>query len=110
MPLLPVRGRRILVRKPQCWTVSTASIRAWPLSAGRSLSNRRICFVRRIAGGLLAFFVLTGTFLILPVYAAPAPQATPVAPSIDAVDMGSVDQPTDAAVVIDDGAVVDAGP
>jgi hypothetical protein len=66
--------------------------------------------VRRIAGGLLAFFVLTGTFLILPVYAAPVPQATPVAPSIDAVDMGSVDQPTDAAVVTDDGAVVDAGP
>src|SRR3954467_7234998 len=85
-------------------------VRAWLLSAGRSLSNRRICFVRRIAGGLLAFFVLTGTFLILPVYAAPAPQATPVAPSIDAVDMGSVDQPTDAAVVTDDGAVVDAGP
>src|SRR4051795_6580905 len=85
-------------------------VRAWLLSAGRSLSNRRICFVRRIAGGLLAFFVLTGTFLILPVYAAPVPQATPVAPSIDAVDMGSVDQPTDAAVVTDDGAVVDAGP
>src|SRR3954447_13631935 len=52
-------------------------VRAWLLSAGRSLSNRRICFVRRIAGGLLAFFVLTGTFLILPVYAAPVPQATP---------------------------------
>src|SRR3954467_1661825 len=59
-------------------------VRAWLLSAGRSLSNRRICFVRRIAGGLLAFFVLTGTFLILPVYAAPAPQATPVAPRASA--------------------------
>ena len=66
--------------------------------------------MRRIAGGLLAFFVLTGTFLILPVYAAPLPEAKPVAPAIDAVDMGSVDQPQDTAVVTDDGAVVDAGP
>src|SRR3954454_5273861 len=85
-------------------------VRAWLLSAGRSLSNRRICFVRRIAGGLLAFFVLTGTFLILPVYAAPAPQAPPAPPSTDAVTIGPADEPTDAAVVTDDGAVGDAGP
>ena len=38
------------------------------------------------------------------------PDAKPVAPSIDAVDLGSVDQPEDAAVVTTDGAVVDAGP
>ncbi len=66
--------------------------------------------MRRIAGGLLAFLVLTGTLLVLPVYAAPLPEAEPVAPSIDAVDLGSVDQPEDAAVVTADGAVVDAGP
>lgn len=66
--------------------------------------------MRRIAGGLLAFLVLTGTFLVLPVYAAPLPEATPVAPSIDAVDLGSVDRPEDAAVVTSDGAVVDTGP
>jgi N-acetylmuramoyl-L-alanine amidase-like protein len=66
--------------------------------------------VRRIAGGLLAFFVLTGTLLVLPVYAAPLPEAEPVAPSIDSVQLGSVDQPQDAAVVTADGEVVEAGP
>jgi hypothetical protein len=66
--------------------------------------------VRRIVGGLLAFLVLTGTFLVLPVYAAPTPQAEPVAPSIDSVDLGSVDQPVGEAVVTDDRTVVDAGP
>ena len=58
----------------------------------------------------MAFLVLTGTFLVLPVYAAPLPESKPVAPSIDEVDLGSVDQPEDAAVVTADGAVVDAGP
>ena len=57
-----------------------------------------------------AFLVLTGTVLVLPVSAAPAPEATPVEPSIEAVDLGSVDQPEDEAVVTADGAVVDAGP
>jgi N-acetylmuramoyl-L-alanine amidase len=66
--------------------------------------------VRRIAGGLAAFFVLTGTLLVLPVYAAPLPAAEPVAPSIDSVDLGSVEQPEHEAVVTDDGTVVDAGP
>lgn len=66
--------------------------------------------LRRILGGFLAFIGLTGTILVLPVYAAPLPEAVPVAPSIDAVDLGSVEQPQDAAVVTADGAVVDAGP
>ncbi|WP_235928209.1 N-acetylmuramoyl-L-alanine amidase [Goekera deserti] len=66
--------------------------------------------MRRIIGGLLAFLVLTGTLLVLPVYAAPAPSAEPVAPSIDAVDLGSVAEPEGAAVVTEDGTVVDAGP
>ncbi len=57
-----------------------------------------------------AFLVLTGTVLVLPVYAGPAPAATPVEPSIEAVDLGSVDQPEDEAVVTADGAVVDVGP
>ena len=66
--------------------------------------------MRRTAGGLAAFLVLTGTFLVLPVYAAPLPEAKPVAPSIDSVDLGSVDQPEDEAVVTADGTVVDTGP
>jgi hypothetical protein len=66
--------------------------------------------VRRITGGLIAFLAFTGTFVVLPVYAAPSSQAKPVSPSIDAVDLGSVEAPEDAAVVTTDGAVVDAGP
>jgi hypothetical protein len=57
-----------------------------------------------------ALLVFTGTFVTLPVYAAPAPEPQPVEPSIEAVDLGSVDQPEDTAVVTADGAVVDAGP
>jgi hypothetical protein len=59
---------------------------------------------------LIAFLALTGTLLVLPVYAAPPPPAQPVAPSIDAVDMGSVDRPQGQAVVTDDATVVQAGP
>jgi hypothetical protein len=66
--------------------------------------------LRRILGGFAAFLAVTGTFLVLPVYAAPLPDAKPVAPSLSAVDLGSVDRPVDAAVVTADGAVVDAGP
>jgi hypothetical protein len=66
--------------------------------------------VRRIFGGSVAFLVVTGTLLIFPVYAAPSPEAKPVAPSVAAVDLGSVEKPEDAAVVTADGAVVDAGP
>ena len=66
--------------------------------------------MRRILGGFAAFLAVTGTFLVLPVYAAPLPDAEPVAPSLSAVDLGSVDRPEDAAVVTTDGAVVDAGP
>ena len=66
--------------------------------------------MRRTAGGLTAFFVFTGTFLVLPVYAAPMPEAQPVAPSIDSVQLGSVEQPAGQAVVTTDGTVVDAGP
>ncbi len=57
-----------------------------------------------------AFVIFTGTVLVLPVYAAPGPEATPVEPSIAAVDLGSVDAPAAEAVVTTDGAVVDAGP
>src|SRR3954454_12773469 len=54
--------------------------------------------------------IMTGTLLAVPVYAAPLPQAEPVAPSIDAVDLGSVEAPEDEAVVTSDGTVVEAGP
>lgn len=66
--------------------------------------------MRRIIGALIASFVLTGTLLVLPVYAAPAPEVRPVAPSVDAVELGSVDRPEKTAVVTADGAVIDAGP
>jgi hypothetical protein len=66
--------------------------------------------VRRSLLAFTAFLVLTGTILVLPVYAAPSPEATPVEPSIEAVDLGSVDAPEDEAVVTADGSVVDAGP
>ncbi len=42
-----------------------------------------------------ALLVFTGTFVTLPVYAAPAPAPEPVEPSIEAVDLGSVDQHED---------------
>jgi hypothetical protein len=49
--------------------------------------------VRRIIAGLLATVVITGTFVVLPVYAAPLPQAEPVAPSAEDVALGSVAAP-----------------
>ncbi|RBY86578.1 N-acetylmuramoyl-L-alanine amidase [Blastococcus sp. TF02A-30] len=66
--------------------------------------------MRRLLVGSSAFLMLTGMVLVLPVYAAPAPAATPVEPSIAGVELGSVDRPRDDAVVTADGAVVDAGP
>src|SRR4051794_14104498 len=72
--------------------------------------HRRNLLVRRIIGGSFAFLVVTGTLLVLPVYAAPVPEADPIAPSMAAVDLGSVERPEDAAIVTADGAVVDAGP
>jgi hypothetical protein len=66
--------------------------------------------VRRSLVASSAFLVFTGTFLVLPVYATPTPDAVPVQPSIEAVDLGSVSAPEDEAVVTADGAVVDAGP
>ncbi|MGY5885433.1 N-acetylmuramoyl-L-alanine amidase [Modestobacter lacusdianchii] len=55
--------------------------------------------MRRILVALTAFLALTGTFLILPVYAAPGPAAEPVTTSTDAVEMGSVEAPAPAAEV-----------
>jgi hypothetical protein len=79
--------------------------------------------VRRILAGSLAFFALSGTFLILPVYAAPAPEAKPVETSIDTVELGSLVAPARAADVapaedvqpdvvgtVPDGAPADAEP
>lgn len=59
--------------------------------------------MRRSLVGLTAFLALTGTFVVLPVYAAPAPQARPVEPSIDEVALGSVAAPEGDAVVTTDG-------
>ena len=65
--------------------------------------------MRRVVVGLTAFVAFTGTFLVLPVYAAPQPPAAPVAPAIDAVELGSVTAPADEAVVTADGEVVAVG-
>lgn len=65
--------------------------------------------MRRIIGGSTAFLVLTGTLLVLPVYAAPAPAAHPVETSIDEVALGSVVDPEPAAVVTTDGDVQAGG-
>ena len=49
--------------------------------------------MRRISAGFIAFVVLTATFLILPVYAAPTPEAVPVETSAEEIAMGSVEAP-----------------
>ncbi|WP_082556458.1 DUF4214 domain-containing protein [Modestobacter sp. Leaf380] len=49
--------------------------------------------MRRVLGGLTAFIAFTGTVLVLPVYAAPLPEAEPVATSSNEVEMGSVAEP-----------------
>lgn len=55
--------------------------------------------MRRILAGLISFLTLTGTFLVLPVYAAPLPEPEPVPTSTEQVDMGSVADPAPEAVV-----------
>ncbi|MDK3256151.1 peptidoglycan recognition protein family protein [Blastococcus capsensis] len=55
--------------------------------------------MRRLIAGSIAFFAMTGTVLVLPVYAAPAPSAEPVATSSDVVAMGSVTDPAPSAEV-----------
>ena len=59
--------------------------------------------MRRIIAGLIAFLAMTGTFVVLPVYAAPAPPARPVTPTSDEVPLGSVAAPEGDAVVTTDG-------
>src|SRR4051812_8786393 len=59
--------------------------------------------VRRILAGLIAFLAMTATFVVLPVYAAPAPPARPVTPTSDEVPLGSVAAPEGDAVVTTDG-------
>jgi hypothetical protein len=49
--------------------------------------------VRRTITGSLAFLTMTGTLLVLPVYAAPGPEPQPVEVTADEVDLGSVAQP-----------------
>jgi uncharacterized protein with LGFP repeats len=65
--------------------------------------------VRRLIAGSTAFLAVTGTLLTLPVYAAPLPEAHPVAPSIDEVALGSVVDPVGDAVVATDGEVQPGG-
>jgi uncharacterized protein with LGFP repeats len=65
--------------------------------------------VRRLTAGFLAFIAVTATLLTLPVYAAPASDVHPVAPSIDEVTLGSVVDPVGDAVVTTDGQVQPGG-
>ncbi|TYP89869.1 N-acetylmuramoyl-L-alanine amidase [Blastococcus xanthinilyticus] len=55
--------------------------------------------MRRTLAGTLAFTGLTGLLLVLPVYAEPAPEPTPVETSAAGVPMGSVEAPAPAAEV-----------
>lgn len=55
--------------------------------------------MRRTLAGSLAFAAMTATFVVLPVSAAPAPEAEPVETSAGEVEMGSVAEPADAAEV-----------
>jgi hypothetical protein len=59
--------------------------------------------VRRFLAGLTAFLAMTGVFVILPVYAAPAPAPRPVETSIEEIALGSVVEPEGDAVVTTDG-------
>lgn len=49
--------------------------------------------MRRLLAGFAAMLVMTGTFLVLPVYAAPGPEAEPVTTSAEEVALGSVEAP-----------------
>jgi hypothetical protein len=65
--------------------------------------------VRRTLAGLIAFLALTTTVLVLPVYAAPLPDAHPVETGVDDVALGSVIDPAPEAVVATDGEVQPGG-
>jgi uncharacterized protein with LGFP repeats len=49
--------------------------------------------VRRTLAGSIAFLAMTGTFVVLPVYASPVPEAEPVPTATEAIAMGSVGDP-----------------
>ncbi|MGR7023809.1 N-acetylmuramoyl-L-alanine amidase [Geodermatophilus sp. URMC 62] len=49
--------------------------------------------MRRLITGSTAFVAFTGTFLVLPVYAEPAPEPVPVEVTAEEVTLGSVDAP-----------------
>ncbi|WP_448610052.1 N-acetylmuramoyl-L-alanine amidase [Geodermatophilus sp. URMC 60] len=49
--------------------------------------------MRRLLAGTTAFLAFTSTFLVLPVYAEPTPEAVPVETSVEEVAMGSVTAP-----------------
>jgi hypothetical protein len=65
--------------------------------------------VRRYLAGFAAFSALTGTLLVLPVYAAPVPTAHPVETSVDEVALGSIVDPAPDAVVATDGVAQPGG-
>ena len=53
----------------------------------------------RVGAGLVAFLATTATMLVLPVYAAPGPEAHPVETSTEEIALGSVADPAPAADV-----------
>ncbi|GAB3199804.1 hypothetical protein GCM10027261_30400 [Geodermatophilus arenarius] len=55
--------------------------------------------MRRLLAGSVAFVALTGTVLVLPVYAAPGPEPVPVETSTEQLELGSVSAPEGGAEV-----------
>jgi N-acetylmuramoyl-L-alanine amidase len=55
--------------------------------------------VHRLIAGFIAFLAMTATMLVLPVYAAPGPDAKPVAAQTEVVELGSLEEPAPAADV-----------
>ncbi|WP_456940923.1 N-acetylmuramoyl-L-alanine amidase [Geodermatophilus sp. SYSU D00525] len=58
-----------------------------------STTSREAVPVRRFVACSLLTVAMTGTVLVLPVYAAPTPEPEPVTTSVDEVPMGSVEDP-----------------
>ncbi|SOD93770.1 N-acetylmuramoyl-L-alanine amidase [Blastococcus haudaquaticus] len=55
--------------------------------------------MRRTLAGSIAFLAMSGTILVLPVYAEPTPEAEPVTTAAEEIPLGSVAAPEEAAAV-----------
>src|SRR5688572_10466270 len=91
------------MRRPMHAATSSAEIDPTPGGSSSARTGAHLVnggsLVHRLIAASLAFFALTATILIVPVYASPTPAAEPVEASVDEVEMGSVDDPAPAAEV-----------